>query len=135
MVKFNMKKTFNFTPFSNVGDIRFESNRDEVRKIQGPFTEFRKTRFSKNTTDDFGGYHVFYSIEDKVDAVELFPVNTIVTYHGQNLFNLSKNELIKLFSDSSLKDESEHLAFDTYGIEISIEDDIVTSILVHRKGY
>ena len=56
MVKYNMKKTFKITPFSNVGDIKFDSNREVVRKQLGKFNEFRKTRFSRNTTDDFGGF-------------------------------------------------------------------------------
>lgn len=130
-----MKKKFIVTPFSGVGDIKFGANREEVRNLLGSYTEFRKTRFSKNTTDDFGGFHVFYSNKNTVDAVEFFPLETELIYAEKNLFSLNRNKLITLFNDSTLKEESEYLAFETYGIEISIEDDIVTSILVHKKGY
>ena len=96
-----MKKTFTINPFSSVGKISFGANRDEVRNILGQFTEFRKTRFSKNTTDDFGGLHVYCNEGDTVDAIELFPIDTLVLYKKKDLFGLSKEELIMLFSDPS----------------------------------
>ncbi len=130
-----MKKTFTINPFSSVGKISFGANRDEVRNILGQFTEFRKTRFSKNTTDDFGGLHVYYSEEDTVDAVEFFPQHTMVLYKERDLFDLSEEDLIMLFSDPFFKEEPGHLIFASYGVEIGIEDDIVTSILVYKKGY
>lgn len=130
-----MKKTFTINPFSSVGKISFGANRDEVRNILGQFTEFRKTRFSKNTTDDFGGLHVYYNEGDTVDAIELFPIDTLVLYKKKDLFGLSKEELIMLFSDPSFKEEPGHLTFANYGVEIGMEDDVITSILVHKKGY
>lgn len=135
MVRYNMKKTFTITPFSNVGDIKFDSNREVVRKQLGKFVEFRKTRFSRNTTDDFGGFHVFYSVDNTVDAVELFPIETIVIFGGQNLFTLNRNELVEIFSDTKLKEEDGYLSFESFGVEISMEDNIVTSILVHKRNY
>ena len=130
-----MKKTFTITPFTSVGNIYFGANRDDVRNILGQFTEFRKTRFSKNTTDDFGGLHVYYSEEDTVDAIEFFPQDTMVLYKERDLFDLSEEDLIMLFSDPSFKEEPGHLTFANYGVEIGMEDDVITSILVHKKGY
>lgn len=60
-------------PLKEINGIKFGMPRSEVRKLLGnKYKEFRKNKFSKNTTDDFGICHVFYSQDDKCEAVEVF---------------------------------------------------------------
>ena len=59
-------------PLSEVNGVKFGMKRSEVRNILGKATEFRKTKFSKTTTDDFGFCHVFYNQDDECEAIEIF---------------------------------------------------------------
>lgn len=68
-----MNKMFEIIPVEKVGEICFGMSRADVRGILGaPLSEFRKTRRSANTTDDYGNFHVFYDVDDTCEAVELF---------------------------------------------------------------
>jgi len=50
----------------------FSLDRETVRrKENGEYKEFRKNKFSKNTTDDFGAFHAFYDETDRLEAIEL----------------------------------------------------------------
>lgn len=65
------------TPLKAVGDIEFGMSRNEVRGILGKYREFKKSKFSSNTTDDFGYCHVYYDKENKCEAVEIFDDVTV----------------------------------------------------------
>ena len=80
-----MINKFEITPFVGVGCVEFDSNRDDNRKKLGKYTEFRKSRFSKNTTDNYGDFHVYYSVDNKVDAIEFFH-GTQVFFKNSNIF-------------------------------------------------
>ena len=47
------------TPLVEVNGVKFGMKRCDVRKIFGNATEFKKSKFSKTITDDFGFCHVF----------------------------------------------------------------------------
>jgi hypothetical protein len=125
---------YNIKPFESVGPILFGATRKETREKLGEFQEFKKTKFSKNTTDDFGCFHVYYDTSDIVVAVEFFR-NAEVTFKNKNLFALDKTALISLFNDPSTIEEQDAVIFDSYGVEFTIEDDEVDSVFVHSKGY
>lgn len=73
-----MKKQISVVPLKKVGSIEFGMLRTAVRDILGAeFKEFRKSRFSANTTDDFGFAHVYYDAKDACIAVELFDECTV----------------------------------------------------------
>lgn len=73
-----MKTVINVIPTQSVGSIRFGMMREDVRTAVGSTcTEFRKSKFSKNTTDDFGFMHVFYDEKNTCEAVELFDDCTV----------------------------------------------------------
>lgn len=133
MERYNMEKALIIVPFASVGNVAFDSKREDVRNL-GSYTEFKKSRFSKNTTDNFGGYHVFYTPNNEVEAVEIFPFVKAV-YNGKNLFELSKQEVISLFGDVNFKEEEESLVFPSYGIEVVIEEERVSSVFAHMKDY
>lgn len=60
-------------PLKEINGIKFGMSRSEIRKLfDNKYKEFRKNKFSKNTTDNFGICHVFYNQDDKCEAVEVF---------------------------------------------------------------
>ncbi|WP_139355512.1 hypothetical protein [Oribacterium sp. C9] len=47
--------------------------RDDVHGLfKEKWTEFKKTKYSKNTTDNYGKFHVYYTPDNLVEAVEIF---------------------------------------------------------------
>ena len=126
--------TYDIKPFESVGTIEFGAKRKETRSKLGEFKEFKKTKFSKNTTDDFGNFHIFYDESDRVAAIEFFR-NAEVYFREKNLFVLDKTALVSLFNDPSESEEPDAIIFDSYGVEISFEDNEVDSVFVHSKGY
>ena len=86
-------------PLESVGSIMFGMDRKEARKRLGDqFTEFRKTRWSKNTTDDYGRFHVFYTPDDRVEAVE-FHKGVEIVLNGQTVFPIKTKEIEKVLPD------------------------------------
>ena len=68
-----MMSKFEICLNTSVNGIPFGSERAAVREaLGGKYKEFKKSKFSKNTTDDFGTCHVFYSSDDRFDAIEIF---------------------------------------------------------------
>lgn len=59
-------------PNTEVNGVKFGTLRSEVRKVFEQAAEFKKTKYSRNTTDDFGFCHVFYDEEDRCEAFEIF---------------------------------------------------------------
>lgn len=59
-------------PLKEVCGVKFGMKREVVRKLLGTSKEFKKSKISKNTTDDFGYCHVFYNINDEFEAIEIF---------------------------------------------------------------
>ncbi len=129
-----MEKQFIINPFVGVGIIVFNSKRDFVRKQLGEYSEFRKSKFSKNTTDNFGTFHVFYSQKNTVDAVEFFPGSNVI-YKGHKMFDLDREALISLYNDDKMVQEEDSINFISYGVEVVIEEERITSIFVHKAGY
>lgn len=65
--------TYNVNLLVGFDNVKFGMNRLEVRKLLGePVREFKKSKFSKVTTDDYSEYHIFYDKDNKFEAVEFF---------------------------------------------------------------
>lgn len=128
-------EAFELKPYENVGIVKFNSERVEVRKSLGNFSEFRKTKFSKNTTDDFRFLHVIYDENNKVEAIEFFKESKLVL-NGKNLFDFSYEELKSYLNDSNSKEDDFSYTSNKFGLTFSKGDDgKVESILAFRKGY
>ena len=68
-----MKKLINVDPLRRVDRVEFGMPRNSVRETFGTeFSEFKKSKSSVNTTDDFGFAHVFYDANNACVAIELF---------------------------------------------------------------
>ena len=121
------------TPTRNVGGISFGMDRNNVRRILPGFQkEFKKSKFSKSSTDDFGYCHVFYNTEDRCNAVEFFEGVELI-YNNSNLFELSIDGLKKVFPDLCLEYGS--YISRRYSIGIVINNNKVESILVGCQNY
>ena len=124
-------------PYERVGTIKFGSNRETVRKDNGNFKEFRKSRFSKNSTDDFSSFHVFYNEDDRVEAVEFFRESNLY-FHDIQLFTQSYGDLktrLNALDSNNTEDES-GIIYKTLGFSVySPDGKQVESILVFEKGY
>ncbi|MEA5126177.1 hypothetical protein [Xanthomonas floridensis] len=87
-----------------VGPLHVGMRRAEVRYILGGiYEEFKKSPFSENTTDDFPHLklHVFYSKNDIIKGVELFPAAGIF-FKGYNLFALKLNDILIILDKLSV---------------------------------
>ncbi len=121
--------------YESVGSVKFGASREDVRKNNGPYKEFKKSRFSKNTTDDFLGFHVFYNEDNKVCAVEVFR-ETELYFRGVSLFSKTYPELKALLKDSNVVEDSSGITYKTFGFSVYAPGhEEVESILVFSKGY
>ena len=125
---------FFIEPFKRVGEISFGENRESVRQKMGVYKEFKKSRFSKNTTDAFEGCHVYYTPDNLVEAVELFR-DAVPVFKSKNLFLYNASQIKALINDSSFVAGDGMLSFPSFGIDICVEDDQIESVFVHSKDY
>ena len=56
-------------------------------------------------------------------------------FKDSNIFNLNKEELISLFNDKKMVIEDDTINFESYGVEVVLEEGVIASILVHKKEY
>jgi hypothetical protein len=127
----------NFLPYVGGGQIKFDSLRDDVRKTLGTFKEFKKTKYSSNTTDDFLYCHVFFDEYNKVEAIEYF--NSIeFLFKEKDLFLFQFNDL-KLFLESNAiiyQEDDSGLRSDSVGLSVySPDKNQIETILIYRRGY
>jgi hypothetical protein len=125
-------KSLDFVPFKKIGDIRFGSTRESIRKKLGEPKEFKKTKSSKNKTDDFGYCHVFYNTDDKCEAVEVFN-DVKVIFDDRNIMGIAVGRFVKHCDAIKIKD-SDYISRKN-GIVAHAEDNIIKSILVVDKSY
>lgn len=127
-------KQMTFIPYKSIGSVRFGSKREIVRKDNPKYFEFRKNKFSRNTTDNYGLYHVFYTKENCVEAVEVFKGIDIVL-DGVTISSLSPDELVRHLSDPKMVKESDSINFPSNGLSLSINDGTIESYLFYARGY
>lgn len=124
---------FIVTPLVGFNDVRFGMSRNEIRNILGtPIREFKKSKYSKNSTDDFGLYHIFYDVDDKFDAVEFFKEAMIFDNQG-NEFPRTTGALSKL-PYHFVSDAESHICTEQ-SIGVYAPDGHIESILFACEGY
>lgn len=127
--------SFELKPYVSVGNIIFGESRETVREKNGEFREFKKSKFSKNTTDDFSKFHVYYDKDNKVEAVEFFGECSVV-FNEVDLFSKTFDELKKIFEDESNEEDESGIIFKKFGFSIySPEKNKAETILAFKKGY
>lgn len=124
---------FIVTPLVGFDSINFGMSRSQIRNILGaPIREFKKSKYSKNTTDDFGAYHVFFDANDKLEAVEFFEETLISDNHG-NVFPQTVEDLKKL--PYHFEFDSDSYICSEFSIGIYAPGGRVESMLFACKGY
>ena len=119
-------------PNKKVGDIEFGMKRKIVREVIGEeYKEFKKNIFSKNTTDDYGEFHVYYN-GSECEAVEIFEGE--VVYKGFNIMKLNLQKIKELFEDLKEDGENYYLS-QKYSIGITMDGNKIDAILLGEKDY
>lgn len=127
---------FDISLAESVNGLAFGSDRSTVRSAFGnSFKEFKKSKFSKNTTDDFGGCHVFYSADDKFEAIEIFSGGTIIVDSKE--LSLECPELISWVKclDPAAEEDSDGIVSKNLSIGIYAPYQEFESILFGKKEY
>lgn len=124
------------TPLKNVGAISFGMSRSRVREILGEYIEFKKSKFSSNTTDDFNFCHVYYNKDNECEAVEFFE-NAIIKIENEivfpNKFDKICDILKKMYRDLDIEEES--CTSIKYSIGVYAPTGKVEAILFGCEGY
>ena len=124
--------TFDVKTTVQVNDIQFGMDRKEVRKLnKNRYNEFKKSIFSKNTTDDFRGFHVYYNTENKCEAVEIFDFDEIII-NGKTV-GKSVDDYKAVLSDLEYEDGG-YISKEA-SVGITEEDGQVAAILFGCAGY
>lgn len=120
-------------PLVSVGDIAFGMERESVRKLfHEKYKEFRKTKLSKNTTDDFGRFHVYYNEQDKVDAVEIFE-GVQLQLDGKVIFPVNTSNIPSAIP--GIQQDGFSYTHAAKSIAIEANSSAAESILIGSEGY
>lgn len=128
-------KMINIVPLKSVGSVGFGMTRVQVRSAWGDFKEFRKTKFSKYSTDDFGFVHVFYDENDQCIAVEVFMEDeTKVSVDGKIFSNKEFAILKSVISDFHTDDDCNFISPE-FSLGVSLAEGVIVSITCGKKDY
>jgi transcriptional accessory protein Tex/SPT6 len=123
-------------PTKKIGKIIFGMEKKEIRDIFSEYKEFKKTKYSKNTTDDFGLFHVYYNKENKCEAVEIFEDVEIFIDNNKifpgtilNAINILKKR------DTNIEIETDSCISVELSIGIYAPNGQIESILFGKEGY
>ena len=120
-------------PTKEIGKIIFGMDREDVHQLfTEKCTEFKKTKFSKNTTDDYGKFHIYYSTENKVEAVEFFE-DVEITINGKRIFPESVKTVESIIG--KMESDSGYYTHKEFSIGFFAPENIPESILVGGPGY
>ena len=120
-------------PLESIGKIAFGMDRDQVHQLFAEgCREFKKSKFSKNTTDDYGKFHVFYTADNKVEAVEIFD-DIEVTFEGAVIFPAALEEAESILG-SMAEDCGSYIQVEK-SVGIYAPEKEAESILAGEKGY
>lgn len=120
-------------PLVGVKNIHFGMSRDEVRTALGvSYSEFKKSKFSKNTTDDFGSCHVYYDNENKFQAIEIF--EGVEVQVGNSIVFPAKLDILKTVAPDFQEEEGCYISKKS-SIGIYAPEGTMESILFAIKGY
>lgn len=120
---------YSLVPGQGVNNVCFNEPRETVRQKLGGYKEFKKSRFSKNTSDMFSSLCVFYTDDNKAREIEFYH-GTQLMFRGKDLFQLSAEELMALFEkDGAIRDHAD-ITVEKLGIYITLCPDGTDCILI-----
>lgn len=122
----------NVIPLKEFANVKFGMKREDVRKVLGVAKEFKKTKYSKVTTDDFGFCHVYYDEKESCEAVEIFD-NTEVFVNGKKVFPTRIDDCREVFTDL-IQDGDDYTSIEN-SVGIYAPENKMEGILFGIKGY
>ena len=129
-----MSNNWDIIPTVSIGDLKFGMDRIAVRKSLGkPKKTFSKTDDAVNTTDVYPDYHVYYTKDDKLEAVEFIRRDFSISINSQRICPGTLNEAKRILPD--LEESFGSFISKAGSIGICIEDDIIISLLAGSKDY
>lgn len=128
----NAVNTWNVNPTLGVNGVPFGASRDTViKKFGSPNNNFKKSSKSKNTTDNYGSFHIFYNTKNKMEAIEIF--EGVVKVNGKVIFPNSIQNILNF--DDSFEQNSTGCISKKLSIGIYMSNDKPESVLVGSEGY
>lgn len=129
-------KTFQVKTGTSVDGITFGTSREKVREHFGEeYREMKKSKFSKNTMDAYSFCHIFYTGENTLEAVEIFPESQVLI-DGQQLpdeYDAAVKWLQSIVSDVLLDEDG--ATSTKLGISLYAPNRKIESILVADSQY
>ncbi len=129
-------KKFDIKALESINGVKLGELRPKVRESFGAnFREIKKSPLSKNTMDAYKTFHVFYTSDNLLEAVEIFPEVTVVL-NGQEIpskFADAKNWLKE--QDASVEENADTISSRKLGISIYAPEGKIESILVAKREY
>lgn len=114
-------------------NVKFGMERSEVRTLLGePVREFKKSKFSKMTTDDYSEYHIFYDKDNKFEAVEFFD-EVEIKIDNNIIFPISIDSLTKM--NYNFTSDGDGIISVEYSIGVYAPNKNPESILFAKKDY
>ena len=125
-------KRIDVVPLRGFDHLAFGTDRGRVRSLLGDYSEFRKSEFSQNTTDDFGFCHIYYDEENAFEAVEFFD-DVDVFLDGEKIFPLPLREMMERIP--SLAEDEDGAISVPLSIGVYVESETVACITFAKAGY
>jgi hypothetical protein len=134
---------FNISPYIGVEEIEFDMQRQKVRnKFNGDYREFKKTKFSINTTDAFQFCHVYYDNANLCEAIEFFEP-AIVAFDNFQITGKSYRVVKEYFENIDEKLDFNDAGFTSYKYGVGVfapyaldePDGLIEAIIIFRNGY
>lgn len=120
-------------PTKSANNIAFGSSRATVEASFGqPKRMFKKTKWSKGETADYGDFHIHFDVNDRFEAIEIFEAKI---EFADRITTIPVNEEAIIKAIPSLEADGYGLTSTSESVGASVEDGVVTSILFGRSGY
>lgn len=129
-------KKFEVKVKKSVNAVEFGCSREVTREVFGKdFREIRKNKFSQNTMDAYDSFHVFFTKDNKFEAIEIFG-NIKVVVNGEKVFPGGVNKAIKALPKLERDDYGLIDKNNSIGITLSQDDENeIEAILFGCEGY
>lgn len=126
-------ENWSIKPLVSVGDIAIGMDREKLHAtLNRKYKEFKKNKFSRNSSDDYGSFHIYYDVANRVEAVEFFK-GVKIAVNGSVIMPASITEVMKVLPDLT-EDCGMYVSLKN-SIGITAPEGIVESVLVGAKDY
>lgn len=129
-------KKFDVKVKKSVNAAEFGCSREKTREVFGKkFQEIRKNKFSLNTMDAYESFHVFFTEDNKFEAIEIFG-DIKVAVNGEKIFPGGVDKAIKALPELKKDDYGLIDRINSIGITLSQDDENkIEAILFGCEGY